>query len=240
LRLDPNLAEAHSAYGAILLFDEWDWEAAERELNLAIKLNPNMILNRPIHGFCLAAQGRFPEALATLRQGQQLDPLAAPRTNELAMCYNAMRRHKEATVEAQKAIELDPNFALPYGELGLAYIQENKHTEAIQELRAAVERGKGHPRSRGLLGYAYAVAGQKAEALKELQALLADGRFGRAFAIARIQAALGENTEAIKWLRQALDERESLVIWLKFDPTLDNLRTDPRFKQMLKEMRLPP
>jgi hypothetical protein len=42
------------------------------------------------------------------------------------------------------------------------------------------------------------------------------------------------------WLQMACDEREGPVIWLKVDPTLDNLRTDPRFTQILKDMGLPP
>ncbi len=65
-------------------------------------------------------------------------------------------------------------------------------------------------------------------------------RFGCAFAIAQIHAALGEKDPAFEWLRKACDERDTRVIWLKVDPTMDNLRTDPRFTQMLKDMRLPP
>ena len=65
-------------------------------------------------------------------------------------------------------------------------------------------------------------------------------RFGDAFTVARIHAALGEKNEAFKWLQKACDERDSQVIWLKVDPTLDKLRADPRFAQALKEMSLPP
>jgi serine/threonine protein kinase/tetratricopeptide (TPR) repeat protein len=241
LKLDPNLPEAHSALGAIHLFLDWDWEASERELKLAIDLDSNVILNRNILGFCLAAQGRLPEALESIKRGPKLDPLAAGRWNELAMCYNWMGESDQAIPAAQKAIELDPRFFLAHGELGTAYLQKKGMEElAVATLKTAVELGKGNPRMRGLLGYAYVAAGRKAEARQQLTVLRSERRFGFAFALARIHAALGENEEAFKWLREALKERDSAVIWVKVDPMLKNLRPDLQFAEVLKEMNLPP
>jgi hypothetical protein len=93
-----------------------------------------------------------------------------------------------------------------------------------------------------MLGYAYAAAEKRAQAHKVLQELkgLAPGRFAFALPIARIHAALGEKDQEFEWLRKAGDERDSAVIWLKVDPTLDGLRSDPRFAQVVKDMGLPP
>jgi hypothetical protein len=94
-----------------------------------------------------------------------------------------------------------------------------------------------------VLGYTHARAGQPAEArrvLEELKGLAAKGRFNCPFQIARIHAALGEKDQAFEWLHKACDERDPLVVFLKVDPTLDNLRIDPRFAQVLKDMGLPP
>jgi hypothetical protein len=109
-------------------------------------------------------------------------------------------------------------------------------------MQKALERGQQHPIVRGICGYAYAMAGKKAEAHKVLEDLkgLSRGRFKFAFPIARIHAALGEKDEAFEWLRKSCDERDSRVIWIKVDPTLDGLRSDPRFAQVLKDMGLPP
>jgi hypothetical protein len=93
---------------------------------------------------------------------------------------------------------------------------------------------------RGLLGCAYAKAGKEAEARAELATLLADGRFGAALGVARIYAVLGEKDKAFEWLRKSCDERDSIVIWLKSDPYLANLRPDPPFHQVLRDMGLPP
>jgi len=157
------------------------------------------------------------------------------------MCYNWLRQYDQAIAASEKAIELDPNFFLAYGSLGLAYIQKGMHEKGITELHAAVDRGKGHPRMRGLLGYAYVAAGQRAEAQKILEELKGPSprRFGAALAIAQINAALDEKDQAFDWLQKAGDERDPLAIWIKVDPTFDNLRSDPRFAKLLKDMGLP-
>ena len=238
LAMDDTLAEAHSSLAAIHVFHDWDWPAAEREAKRAFDLGSHL----PMYGFWLAAHGRLPEALAALRRGQELDPRAAPRVNELAMCHNWMEQYDRAITEAKKAIDLDPNFPLAYAQLGTALVQKGMHEEAIAEMQKALDRGQQHPGVRGMLGYAYARAGKKAEAQKVLEELkgLSKGRFGFAFPIARIHAALGEKDQAFEWLQKACDERDSQVIWLKVDPSLENLRLDERFAQVLKGMGLPP
>ncbi len=242
LKLDPDQADAHSSLGAIYLFEDWNWKEAEQELSLALRLDPNAILTWNIHGFWLAAHGRLPEALASIRRGQTLDPLAAARRNEVAMCYNWMRQHDDAIAEAEKALELDRDFPLAYAELGTALVQKGMCEKAIGELTKALERGLQHPRIKGMLGYAYAVAGKTAEAKKELEELKirAPKQYGAAAPIARIYAALGEKDQAFEWLQRACDERDSNIIWLKVEPTFASLHTDPRFAQVLQSMHLQP
>ncbi len=237
LKIDESLADAHSVLGVQYLFDDWNWAAAERELKQAIASDPNVPFTRNIYGFYLAAMGRLPEALVSIQRGQELDPLAAPRMYELALCYNWMRQSDQAIAKAKSALELDPNFVLAYFELGRAYTQKGMYDEAI----AAMKDHK-HPRIRGFLGYTFAMAGRREDAQKVLAELkgMPQRRFGDAFAMARIHAALGEKKEAFEWLSKACDERDPLVVWLKVDPTLDSLRSDPRFTQMLEDMRLPP
>jgi serine/threonine-protein kinase len=240
LKLDPNLPEAHAALGGIYLFKDWNWVGAERELRFALSQDPNVTLARNLLGFFLVAQGRLDEALASIQRDQGLDPLAAGRWNELAMCYNAMGRYDQAIAAAKKAVDLDPNFFLAYGEWGRALSQTNQDEAAIRVLHLAVEHGKGHPRMRGLLGCAYAKAGKEAEARAELTALLSDSRYGAAHGKARIYATLGEKDQAFEWLHKACDERDSIVFWLRTDPALASLRSDSRFAEVLKEMGLPP
>ncbi|HSZ57219.1 MAG TPA: protein kinase [Tepidisphaeraceae bacterium] len=242
LKLDPNLADAHIGMGAVYLFYDWNWPAAERELKPAVAPDPGSATNLSMYGFYLAAMGRPSEALVYMQRDVDLDPLAASTRNEFAICLNWLRRYDQAIAVSQRTLELDPDFPLVYAELALAHVQTGRYEEAIAELQRALRQGQQHPRVRGMLGYAYAAAGRRAEAKKALEDLQgpAQSRFGFAFPIARIYAALGEKDQAFEWLRKACDERDGAVIWLKVDPTMDSLRSDPRFAQVLKEMGLPP
>ena len=117
-------------------------------------------------------------------------------------------------------------------------------TSATTASRACceLERGQESPQIKGVLGYAYAVAGNRAEAqkvLKELEALAPD-HFGFAYLIACIYAALGDKDQAFVWLGKARDAREFRLIWIQVDPMMDNLRKEPEFAKVLKEMHFPP
>jgi tetratricopeptide (TPR) repeat protein len=240
LKIDETLADAHSTLAALYLFHDWNWEAAERELKQALSLDVNVARTWNVLGFCQAAKGRLAEALASMQRAHEVEPLVAVRRCDLAKCYNWLRRHDEAIAEAQRALELEPGFPLSYSELGLAYIEKKMYAQAITELRK--ERSDGRLRASGLLGYAYAKAGQKADARKVVAELgeSPGERFGCAFAIARIQAALGDKDQAFLWLQRACAEHDPLVVWLKVDPTMDDLRSEPQFNALLKGLGLPP
>jgi tetratricopeptide (TPR) repeat protein len=241
LEIDDKLQGGHTFLGAVYLFHDWNWAEAESELKrgTGADAHPSALT---LYGFCLAAMGRLPEALDTLRHGQELDPLRAAHRNELAMAYNWLRQYDRALAEAQKAFDLDPTFPLAYAELGIAYVHQGRTDEAIARLEKAVDLGQKHPSVRGTLGYAYAAAGKRTRALKAVEELAAaaPGRFGFALPIARLLAALGEADQAFAWLRKACDERTPFVIWLKVDSTFDGLRSDPRFTEVLCDMGLPP
>ena len=243
LKIDGTLADAHSWLAGGYMGLDWDWRAAERELKRAFELSAGESSGDTFlfQGFYEAANGRPAEALANIRRAQELDPLAAPRRYELAMANNWLRQYDQAIAEAERALELEPNFPLAYAELGSALVQKELPEEAIARLNKAVSLGQKHPRVRGMLGYAYAMAGKKNESQKLLAELKgqSEGRFGFALSIARIHAALGEKDQAFEWLRKACVERDPVVIWLKVDPTLDSLRSDPRFAQVLRDMGLP-
>jgi serine/threonine protein kinase/tetratricopeptide (TPR) repeat protein len=238
LATDDTLADAHAALAMVYMVHDWDWPAAERAAKRAFELGSPL----PMYGFWLMTHGRPKEALPVLQRGQALDPLSAPRIIELAICYNSMREYDRAVVWARKAIDLDPALVIAYGHLGKALVHQGMHEEAIAQLQKAVSLRKGLPHPRGMLGYAYAKAGRKAEAQKVLEELKAGPKppFGTATAIARIHAGLGEKEQAIEWLRKACDERDSAVMWLKVDRIFDNLRTEPGFAELLKDMGLPP
>jgi TolB-like protein/Flp pilus assembly protein TadD len=242
LKIDESLADAHSTLAALYLFHDWNWEAAEREMKQALALDANVPGTWNCLGFCQAARGRLPEALADIRHAEEAEPLVPLRRHDLAMCYNWMRRYDEAIDEARKGLELQPGFPLFYSDLGLAYIGKRMYEEAIAILREVAGVEQDRLRASGLLGYVYVKAGRTTEARKLVEELNdpAKIRFGSAFASARIYTALGQRDQSFIQLRRACDELDPLVIWLKVDPTMDELRSDPRFADILKHIGLSP
>jgi tetratricopeptide (TPR) repeat protein len=240
LSIDNSLESAHTGLGLIAMFRDWNWPEADRELRQGFAHDSTAPAENQ-YGFYLAAMGRPGDALAYIRRAQDANP-SAQRRSELAMCYNWMRQYDQAVVEARKALELDPNFPVAYAELGTALVQLGRYEEAVAEMQKALDRGQKHALVSGMRGCAYARAGKKAEAREELENLkgLSKGQFAFALPIARIHAALGEKDQAFEWLRKSCDERDSRAVWIKVDPTLGSLRSDPRFAQLLAEMRLPP
>jgi serine/threonine protein kinase/Tfp pilus assembly protein PilF len=241
LAIDDTLAEAYTGLAVLHLMHDWDWSAAKQTLERAMALNPADANIWEITSFWHASQGQLSEALATARRALELDPLSARTSDVVAMCLNWMRRYDEAIAESRRMIELDPGFPFAYPELGLALIAKLRADDAISELQKALGSGHTHPRVQGMLGCAYAAAARRSEAARVANDMKQQqDRFGVAFPISRIYAVLGELDEAFAWLQKARDERDSAVIWLKVDPTLDNLRADPRFSQRLQDMGLPP
>jgi tetratricopeptide (TPR) repeat protein len=240
--IDNTVAQAHSGLGMLYMYHDWDWKAAESELKLGADLDPDSSATQGLYGHYLAAMDQLSEALRLFRRAKNLDPFNSNDSRALARCLHWMRRHKEAIDEVTRALQLDPNHPLAHMQLAEAYVHNGKPDTAIDHLLRAIDRGQQSPLVMGVLGYAYAVAGNKIEAQKVLQNLeaLAPDHFGLAYLIAGIYAALGDKDQAFKWLHTACDAREFRVIWIKVDPMMDNLRKDPEFAKVLKEMGLPP
>jgi serine/threonine protein kinase/Tfp pilus assembly protein PilF len=242
VRIDPALAEAHTGRAAFLMMHDWDWVAAKNELDRALAVDPSDANIWEMYCFHDAAHGRLSEAFANVQRALELNPLSARTSDVLAMCLNWMRQYDRAIVESRRMLELDYRFPLAYPEIGLALVESGRPDEAIAQLQLALNAGHTHPRTRGMLGYAYAAAGDRAKARRVLQELqsAAPTQFGVALPIARIYAALGENDQAFAWLKKSCDERDSIAMWIKVDPTMDKLRSDPRYAELLREMGLPP
>jgi hypothetical protein len=65
-------------------------------------------------------------------------------------------------------------------------------------------------------------------------------RYVTPYWVAMVYAGRGEKEEALRWLEKAYEERSAWMAWLKMDPALDSLRSEPRFQAMLRKMNFPP
>jgi tetratricopeptide (TPR) repeat protein len=147
------------------------------------------------------------------------------------------RRYDEAIARLTGIVEWNPGFANAHANLGLAYIQKRMYKEAIDEFSKARQHG-GLGLASAHLGYAYAAAGRRADAQAIVDELSADPTRAMPYYFAIVNAGLGNKDEAIRWLREAYDKRDVYIVQLKVDPLFDGLRSDPRFIDLLRSLRL--
>lgn len=236
LELDSTLAEAHYTLGKIAFWYDWDWNTAERETKRASELDPSY----SIYPVYLSAMGRFDEAVNAQEIRQRQLPLDLNMSMDMEGIYVSAGKYDQAVNQARMTLEIDPNFWASYQTLGLVYERKKQYAEAI----AALEKARSldnNPSILGYLGYVFAAAGKKAEAQRVIDELkeLSKQRHVPPYSIAIIYAGLNDKDQAFEWLERAYDQRSLFIALLKVDTVLDNLRSDPRYKELLKRMNLP-
>lgn len=240
LELDDSLAEAHAALGRYLNDYEFDFAGGEKELRRAIELNPKYATGHLWLGNILMFQKRFDEALVELKLAKDADPLSLIASAEIANGLTAARRYDEAIAQVNETLKLDPNFFAARLYLGRAYLYKGMPEEAIAEFRKATAPGDRR-RIMGLLASALIRSGQRAEAMEILDQVKAEAATGevRPYAMTQIYAALGNKEEALVWMERTVAERWQNAYSFAYLPDFDELRSDPRFKAILRKTNLP-
>ncbi len=241
VELDDSLAEAHAAQGLVLLYYDWEWAAAERELKRAIELKPNYVVAHHWYAEYLTAMGRHEQAFAEIRRAQELDP-ASPFLRTIGChVYNWARRYDQAIEQCRKALELDPNFSLAHGILAWSYFGKGMYEEAMAEFEEGGRLSGSDPALQ--LAQLYAAMGRRREALKIVKRVMGQQKPEEISParLASIYAYFGEKQRALDFLEKAYEQRESILVFLKsFGPEFDGLRSDPRFQDLMRRMNFPP
>jgi DNA-binding winged helix-turn-helix (wHTH) protein/TolB-like protein/Tfp pilus assembly protein PilF len=250
LELDDTLAEAHASLAFNFKFcAEWDWAGAEQEFKRAIELNPNSTTAHDWYAYYLAARGRLDEAIAEVNQAHALDPLSVIINTDVGEFFYYARQYDRAIAAYRQALELDPNFGVARYLLGYAYEQKGMYEQAIAEFQKAIPLLEDEYYGKSLtgwLGHCYAVSGKRDEAVKILDELRELAKkpgvrvYGLAFQIASIYTGLGDKDRAFEWLEKEYAGHDYNLIQVTMDPRNDSLRSDPRFTDLLRRMRLSP
>ena len=241
LALDDSLVDAHLTLASILYEYDWNWPAAEKEFRRALELNPSSVKGRRLYAGYLMFAGRFDEALAEIRTAQQLDPVSLKINSMLGLIYVDARQYDRASQECNEVVALDPNFSDAHFCLGLAEYYQKRYAEAAVEFKKARASHADPNQSLVALGVTYASSGDRVAAAKVLEEL--KGRATRSYVspygLADIYECLGDKDQALTMLKKALEERSSDLLLLATDPDFDDLRQDPRFRQMVMRIGFP-
>jgi len=241
IAIDDTLAEAHAALAIALTAYDWDWPNAEKEFRRAIELNPDYPTAHAHYGWYLSLMARTEEAIAESRRATELDPLSTEYNHNLGLALYRGRQPDQAVAQFRKTLELDPNNWITRTNLGWALISQGKFTEAITELQLAKQIDTNHY-VLAALGKAYALSGRRSEALKAIEQMKewSKQRYVSPHSVALVYIGLGEKDLAFEWLEKAIEARSEHMGWLKVDPRIDPLRSDPRFTALVRRVGLPP
>ena len=238
LEIDAGLAESHAAVALVKMAYEWNRGAAEREFKQAIRLNPSYATVYQWHGWHLAIMGHLEESFAELKRAQELDPLSEINTY-IGLAHYWARQYDKAVEQFHKTLELYPDFWLPHLYLGWTYLQQGNTARTTEELAEAF-RLEDSPWTVASLAHASAVSGNSVRACTLLDELQQRTRrqFVAPYFVARVYTGLEEKEQAFAWLEKAYEARDECLTWLKVDPTMDTVRADPRYPDLLRRVGL--
>ena len=233
------MAEAHAALAERELFLEWDRDGAEREYKRALELNPSEQLANLEYPDILLIEGRTEEAIAQGRSSLSLDPLSPRAGKALSWILYYAGKYDDAIEQCKKTQELFPN----YREINLGpdYEKKGLYDQAINEYLASEARWGLPEHDVATLRQTYASSGWRAYWKKLLELRQEESKRNRVASMefAGVYLHLGDNDLAIKWLQKAFEQHELALITLSIDPQWESLRSDVRFRELLRNIGLP-
>ena len=242
LELDPTLAGAHAALGWLDSSD-WNWRGAEEHYKRAIELNPSFATAHTWYSQFLAGMGRFEEAFAQAEIAMRLGPADPDIITHAAFSYLAAGRVDDAMAYWQKVLDLDPNYWGAYTFLGRAYVQKGMYNEGIEALEKTIELRGRDGIALGTLAHAYAKAGRRDEAQKLVRELEERARKRGApggYGLIVAYAGLGDGEKLFALLEKSFERHAAVIFLLKSEPLFEPYDFDPRYRDLLIRIGLPP
>jgi len=238
--IDEQLSEAHTSLAYAQAFYDWDWDSADRSFRHALELDPQNANAHHWYSDFLGVLGRFEESYAHITTAIELDPASAVIANGLSAYYYAQRDPERLIAQAERVLELDP--ASPYGffYLGFGYEFAGKFEQAVDSFALAAEHF-GEPKECGEeLRSAFRRNGMDEVWRVRLQQYANRPHLAKypTYLKSLVPIRLGDHDTTLEWLKDAFEQRDRGIIYAKFDPFLKPLRTDPRFRTLLRQMGL--
>jgi TolB-like protein/Flp pilus assembly protein TadD len=232
----PTFSKAHVLLGDIFLTYDWDWVAARSEFAKALQLEPGSVGAQSSLAYLHAIEtGNLDRHIELLRQYVLRDPLDIGAYKALAGSYWAAGRLDESSKTFAKLFELDPH----YPDAQVWYATTLLFRGELKQALTILGNSADEEDKLSVLPSVYWSLGRKAESDAALAQLRQKYGKSLAYEIADVYAYRGEADMAFEWLDRASGLRSGRMPEIKFDPYLHDLHSDPRYKALLRKMRLP-
>lgn len=244
LELDVTLARPHAVLGQNEMNYEWDFSGGEAEFKRAFELDPNDATAHWWYALSIGQiGGREQEALAEINRAHQLDPQTAIISTSVGWVHIDARRYDEAIIVCEKVANENPPFAVAHACLRDAYWGKGMYPQMIEESKAYARLSGDGDESEfaSALEQGFHSAGWKGALAKGIEIRQRQRKTGysSAYSIAGLYAELGEKDQAFRWFDTAYQERDFNLLSLRTDFSLDAIRSDPRFVELVHKVGLP-
>jgi len=239
LEIDGMLAEAHVTLAQIERRFDYDWAAAERTYRRAIELDPNYATAHHWYGYDLMCVERYDEAIDEIKRAHELDPLSLVINRNLGQVLYRAGRYDEALEALNKTLEMDPTFSSTHFYLGSIHLQQSRYEDALAEFQKEKEYARGWgTRADAWIGVAYMKLGQREKTQEILDELIkrSEQTYVRATSVAMLYFILEEDDQGFHWLEKGYEEYDSYLRMIRTDRIFDRVRSDPRFKEIVRKM----
>ncbi len=237
LALDENLADAHSALCENKYFYELDFDGAELECKRAIELDPHSSLAHQIYSRNLLPLGRFDESIAEIKIAIDLEPTSLFSQRNFGVSFYYARRFDEAASQFKRVIEMDPNFVAPYPFLINTLTLQGNEAEAFEWFLKWLAVQKTDDETVQIFKTAYQTSGWQGVGRERVKRF-DESKIRTYFMEACMAAQAGDKDKALEYLEKSSQRREWGMGYLRIDPSLDVLRGDPRFDELVKRVGL--
>jgi len=238
IELDPTLAEPHATLAFASWLLDWDKATAEKEFLRAIELNPNYPTAHHWYSRYLRGVGRVDEAFREVKRAEEIDPLSLVIINNIAENYIDRGDLNAAVKQCQRMFDLDPNFWAAHQTLSIVLVKQGRYAEALAEAQKSKEFSNGSNASLALLGHVYGKLGRRSEAeevIKELEKRYGDKQAdGRDLVI--VYSGLDDKEKAFAWLEKAFADHSVFLAFLKLEPLMAPLHSDPRWNDLARRV----
>jgi Tfp pilus assembly protein PilF len=245
LNLNPNLAEAMITKARSTGFLYFDWDEVFKEYEEALLLQPNYVIGRYWYAWLLSGHKKFDLAEYQIYYANRIEPLSPTILSAAGWMALVNDSTDKAKSILEKALSIDPSFARTHFWLGQTLVFIGKYEKGLSHIEQSVELSNNNPLYIANQIFCLCEAGKlnDAETLYSsfFEAMSKNELEGYFPSYDKAIACIGLNKkeQALDFLEESYENRDSWIVYMAVDPRLSSLRNEARFKNLIEKVGLP-